>query len=101
MFTFGCVSNLNKDLMDVFKETPSVNPPILMQVLLKCDLRPGGLESRMFCGFRSLWMIPLACRTLMAPAICCRKTLMVSSLSVPLAADKRAVTICHGGHVFV
>lgn len=59
--------------------------PILMQVLLECDLRPGGLESRMFWGLRSLWIIPLACRTLMAPAICCRKTRMVSSLRVPLA----------------
>lgn len=30
-----------------------------MQVLLQCDLRPGGWDSRMFWGFRSRWMIPL------------------------------------------
>lgn len=58
-------------------------------MLLKWDLRPGGCDSRMFWGFRSRWMIPLACRTRMAPAICCRNTRMVSSLSVPLAAAAR------------
>lgn len=45
----------------------------------------------MFWGLRSLWIMPLACRTLMAPAICCRKTRIVSSLSVPLAAEKQEV----------
>lgn len=59
--------------------------PILMQVLLVWDLRPAGWHSRMFCGFRSLWIMPLACSTLIAPAICCKNTRMVSSLSVPLA----------------
>jgi len=54
--------------------------PILMQVLLEWDFRPAGWDNRMFWGFRSLWMIPLAWRTLMAPAICCRNTRMVSSL---------------------
>lgn len=45
----------------------------------------------MFWGFRSLWIMPLACRTRMAPAICCRKTRIVSSLSVPLAAEQQGV----------
>lgn len=66
--------------------------PILMQVLLVWDLRPAGWDSRMFCGFRSLWIMPLACSTLIAPAICCKNTRMVSSLSVPLAVYVRKET---------
>ncbi len=45
-----------------------------------------------FWGLRSLWRIPLLCRTFMARAICCRKTRMVSSLSVPLAEGQRDQT---------
>lgn len=76
-----------------------------MQMLLQWDLRPAGYESRMFCGFRSRWMIPLLCRTLMAPTICCRNTRMVSSLRVPLAANRwqwHSVTWqVHGGRMQV
>ena len=64
-----------------------------MQVLLQCDLRPSGWDSRMFWGFRSRWMMPLDARTRMAPAICCRKTRMVSSLSVPLPAQANAARV--------
>lgn len=60
-----------------------------MQVLLQWDLRPGGYDNKMFWGLRSLWIIPLDWRTLMAPAICCRKTRIVSSLSVPLASEQQ------------
>lgn len=60
--------------------------PILTRMLLGLARRPPGLDSRMFWGFRSRWMMPLLCRSRMAPAICCRKSRMVSSLSVRMAA---------------
>lgn len=59
--------------------------PILMQVLRGLDLRSPEWQSRMFWGLRSLWRMPLLCRTFMAWAICCRNMRMVSSLNVPLA----------------
>lgn len=63
--------------------------PILMQVLMGLDLRPSGWQSRMFCGLRSLWRMPLLCRIFMAWEICCRNMWMVSSLNVPLAEGQR------------
>lgn len=59
--------------------------PIFTRMLLGLARRPPGLDSRMFWGFRSRWMMPLLCRSRMAPAICCRKSRMVSSLSVRMA----------------
>lgn len=46
----------------------------------------------MFCGFRSRWMMPLLCSIFMAPAICWRKSLMVSSLSVRIAGKEERKT---------
>lgn len=63
--------------------------PILTRMLLGLARRPLGLDSRMFCGFRSRWMMPLLCSSRMAPAICCRKSRMVSSLSVRMAVGRR------------
>ncbi len=59
--------------------------PILMRMPLMLDFLRPTYDSRMFWGFRSRWMIPLLLRMRMAAAICWRKTLSVSSLSVPLA----------------
>lgn len=61
--------------------------PNLKVVLMELDLRPSGWQSKMFWGLRSLWTMPLLCRTFMARDICCRNTWMVSSLRVPLAVD--------------
>lgn len=68
--------------------------PSLMQVLIGLKRRPCGWQSRMFCGLRSLWRMPLPCRTFMAWAICCRNRRMVSSLNVPFAVSRRYET--HG-----
>lgn len=62
--------------------------PILMRMPLMLDFLRPAYDSRMFCGFRSRWMMPLLLRMRMAAAICWRKTLSVSSLSVPLAKKK-------------
>lgn len=66
--------------------------PILTLVLMELDLRPSGWQSKMFWGLRSLWRMPLLCRTFMAWAICCRNTRIVSSLSAPLAVGERDKT---------
>lgn len=63
--------------------------PILTRMLLGLVRRPLGLDSRMFWGFRSRWMMPLLCSSRMAPAICCRNSRMVSSLSVRMAVGRR------------
>lgn len=59
-----------------------------MRMPLMLDLLRPAYDSRMFCGFRSRWMIPLLLRMRMAAAICWRKTLSVSSLRVPFAKEK-------------
>lgn len=59
-------------------------------MLLGVARRPPGLDSRRFWGFRSRWMMPLLCSSRTAPAICCRKSRMVSSLSVRMAEGRRA-----------
>uniref|UniRef100_M3Z671 Uncharacterized protein n=1 Tax=Mustela putorius furo TaxID=9669 RepID=M3Z671_MUSPF len=67
---------------------PALASPILTRMLLGLARRPPGLDSRMFWGFRSRWMMPLLWSRRMAPAICCRKSRMVSSLSVRMAAGR-------------
>lgn len=59
-----------------------------MRMPLMLDFLRPAYDSRMFWGFRSRWMIPLLLRMRMAAAICWRKTLSVSSLSVPLAEEE-------------
>lgn len=63
--------------------------PILTLMPLMLDFLRPAYDSRIFCGFRSRWMIPLLLRMRMAAAICCRNTLNVSSLRVPLAGEKK------------
>lgn len=59
-----------------------------MRIPLTLDFLRLAYDSKIFCGLRSLWIIPLLCRIRMAAAIWCRNTLIVSSLRVPLAGRR-------------
>lgn len=93
----GRTYGVSMSLQPIFGKTLSTQRyelkllPILMLVFMELDLRPSGWQSKIFWGFRSLWRMPLLCRTFMALAIWCRNTRMVSSLSVPLAVKRREI----------